>query len=45
MTTLVIGVNDANIHWSLLAEQNLTLKKAAVLAQALETVDCDTADL
>eukprot|EP00731_Ephydatia_muelleri_P011245 Em0006g139a len=36
---IVIGVNDPNIQRRLLAEPNLTLKKALEIAQALETAE------
>ena len=42
---IVIGVNDPNIQRRLLAEPNLTLKKATEIAQALETADRGAADL
>ena len=37
--------DDPNIQWRLLAEPNLTLKKATEIAQALETADRGAADL
>ena len=42
---IVIGVNDPNIQRRLLAEPNLTLRKATDIAQALETADRGAADL
>ena len=42
---IVIGVNDSNIQRRLLAEPNLTLKKALEIAQALETAERGSADL
>ena len=42
---IVIGVNDPNIQRRLLAEPNLTLKKAMEIAQALETAHHGAADL
>ena len=41
----MIGINDPNIQRRLLAEPNLTLKKATEIAQALETGDHGAADL
>ena len=42
---LVCGIHDIRIQRCLLAEPNLTFKKALELAIALETVDRDTKDL
>ena len=42
---LVCGIHDIRIQRRLLAEPNLTFKKAMELAIALETVDRDTKDL
>ena len=42
---LVCGIHDIRIQRRLLAEPNLTFKKALELAIALETVDRDTKDL
>ena len=42
---IVIGVHDPNIQRRLLAEPNVTLKKATEIAQALEMVDRGAADL
>ena len=42
---IVIGVDDPNIQRRLLAEPNLTLKKALEIAQALETAERGSADL
>ena len=42
---LVCGIHDIRIQHRLLAEPNLTFKKALELAIALETVDRDTKDL
>ena len=42
---LVCGIKDEHIQRRLLAEPNLTFKKAQEIAQALETADRNTADL
>ena len=42
---LVCGIHDIRIQRRLLAEPNLTFKKAMELAIALETIDRDTKDL
>jgi len=42
---LVCGVNDLQIQKRLLAEPDLTFKKACEITQAIEMVDKDTKDL
>jgi len=42
---LVCGINDSHIQRRLLAEPDLTYKKAFDLAQAMETAEHCTADL
>ena len=42
---LVCGINDSHIQWHLLAEPDLTYKKAFDLAQAMETAEYCTIDL
>ena len=42
---IVIGVNDSNIQRRLLAEPNLTLKRALEVAQAMETAERGSLDL
>ena len=42
---LVCGIKDEHIQRRLLAEPNLTFKKAQDIAQALESADRNTADL
>jgi len=42
---LVCGVNDVRIQRRLLAEPDLTFKKAYEIAQAIEMADKDTKDL